>query len=113
MLCYSVDGYDHVADQSKVSDILDMVLGVQYDRQLMWASRKGRPLGRAPFTFADSQGRFTALLMRLDGITGRTQGHGNLIYHLDVKASDKPQSRDFKLTQEELDRVSYSPHCFA
>ena len=55
--------------------------------------------------------------MRLDGVTGRMQGQGSIVYHIDVKATDKPQSADFRLTQDDLNKVrttfrAESPHIF-
>jgi hypothetical protein len=68
----------------------------------MWVPKSSRGGDRATFNFTDTQGRFGAFLMRLDGMRGRAQGYTRLIYHLDVKAMD---SLHFKFTQDELDRV--------
>jgi hypothetical protein len=69
----------------------------------MWTPRDQRKNGRAAFNFTDTQGRFSAFLMRLDGMSGKAQGYTRLIYHLDVKTTD---TQFFKITQDELDRVS-------
>ncbi|PKS05647.1 hypothetical protein jhhlp_008166 [Lomentospora prolificans] len=91
-----------------VSDILAVVLGPQYDRENMWIPKNSRGSERGAFNFIDTQGRFSAFLMRLDGLAGKAQGYTRLIYHLDVKAT---VSDYFKITQEELDRArKYSIH---
>lgn len=71
----------------------------------MWAAQDKRTNATATFNFTDTQGRFGAFLMRLDGMPGRAQGYTRLIYHLEVKATTKDY---FKITQDELDRVSCS-----
>lgn len=68
----------------------------------MWQKRRQRGAAAA-FAFADTQGKFSSFLMRLEGLSGKAQGYTRLVYHLDVKASD---SGDFELTQSELGRVS-------
>lgn len=69
----------------------------------MWSPQGRRKPSEAAFNFIDSQGRFGAFLMRLDGLPGGAQGYTRLIYHLDVKTTDRGT---FKITQAELDRVS-------
>lgn len=77
----------------------------------MWKTKSER-LGGPAFNFSDRQGRFSAFLMRLDGLSGKAQGYTRLIYHLDVKATD---GETFSITQKELDQVSSPPtppfHC--
>lgn len=81
-----------------------MILGRQYYKEQMWQTRRQRrQFSTAAFTFADTQGKFSSFLMRLDGLPGKAQGYTRLVYHLDVKASD---SGYFELTQNELARVS-------
>lgn len=81
-----------------------MVLGPQYVKAEMWKTRRQRgQLDTAAFAFSDTQGKFSAFLMRLEGLSGGAQGYTRLVYHLDVKASD---SGTFELTQDELARVS-------
>ena len=67
----------------------------------MWNSYQWR--NGAAFTFSDTEGRFGAFLMRLDGLHGNAQGYTRLFYHLDVKVAD---AGSFVLSQSELDRVS-------
>lgn len=87
----------------QVSDILGVVLGPQYSKATMWNSRWGRRNEQAAaFQFSDTQGRFSAFLMRLEGLPGNAQGYTRLVYHLDVKVSD---GATFELSQNELDRV--------
>ncbi|EGY19727.1 uncharacterized protein VDAG_01743 [Verticillium dahliae VdLs.17] len=93
-----------------VADILTAVLGPQYDAGTMWTSRSKRKAEEAAFNFTDSQGRFSAFLMRLDGTSGKGQGFNRFVYHLDVKATDKPQTNHFKISQDELNRC-HLPFC--
>ena len=73
----------------------------------MWKSRRDRKdLEVGAFTFMDGDGRFSAFLMRLDGLHGNAQGYTRLVYHLDVKVSD---GGSFVLAQDELDRVRPQP----
>ncbi|EEY15701.1 conserved hypothetical protein [Verticillium alfalfae VaMs.102] len=92
-----------------VADILTAVLGPQYDAGTMWTSRSKRKAEEAAFNFTDAQGRFSAFLMRLDGTSGKGQGFNRFVYHIDVKATDKPQTNHFKISQDELNRVSTGP----
>ncbi|KAM0283500.1 hypothetical protein ACHAQH_002451 [Verticillium albo-atrum] len=95
----------------KVADILGAVLGPQYDQGTMWTTRSKRKPEEAAFNFTDSQGRFSAFLMRLEGASGKAQGYNRFVYHLDVKATDKPQTRHFKISQDELNRArQFSVH---
>ncbi|KAM0617931.1 hypothetical protein ACHAP0_001196, partial [Verticillium nonalfalfae] len=89
----------------KVADILTAVLGPQYDAGTMWTSRSKRKAEEAAFNFTDAQGRFSAFLMRLDGTSGKGQGFNRFVYHIDVKATDKPQTNHFKISQDELNRA--------
>ncbi|ROT35439.1 hypothetical protein SODALDRAFT_283794 [Sodiomyces alkalinus F11] len=91
-----------------VSDALGAILGPQYNSETMWTPRSKRRPTTSAFTFVDSQGRFSSFLMRLEGRTGKAQGYNKLMYHLDVKAMERPQTSGFQLTQAELDRVGCS-----
>lgn len=93
----------------KVSDALGVILGPQYMAEDIWNPRGKRKSGHSSFIFADSQGRFSSFLMRLEGRTGKAQGYTNMIYHLDVKATEKQQAGSFQLSQAELDRVCMPP----
>lgn len=86
-----------------MSDVLASVLGLQYDKQRIWLPKEQRNNDLAAFNFTDTQGRFSALLMRLDGMPGKARGYTHLIYHLDVKATNKDS---FQMTQDEIARVS-------
>lgn len=86
------------------------MLGPQYDKTTMWNSRWGRKDQQAAFQFADTQGRFGAFLMRLEGLPGNSQGYTRLVYHLDVKVSE---GGSFELSQNELDRVRVCPPPFS
>ncbi|KAM0323126.1 hypothetical protein ACHAQA_008976 [Verticillium albo-atrum] len=88
-----------------VADVLAAILGPQYDAGTMWTARSKRKPEEAAFNFTDSQGRFSSFLMRLEGTPGKAQGYNRLIYHLDVKATDRPQTRQFKISQDELNRA--------
>lgn len=83
---------------------------MQWDADLMWTGRRATNAGVAAFTFEDTQGRFTSFLMRLEGVSAKGQAYGNIIYHIDVKATDKQQGREFKISQKELNRVSTRPY---
>ena len=88
-----------------------MVLGPQYDKSSMWKSRREWSREKhAAFSFSDAEGRFSAFLMRLDGLPGNAQGYTRLVYHLDVKVTD---GESFVLTQYELDRVRRLPPPFS
>ncbi len=92
-----------------MSDILDQVLGTNYDPETMWSKGVKRRAHEAPFKFTDTEGQFTALLARLHGLPSRLQGHGNLVYHIDVKASTASGSQaTLKLSKEDLFRVRAS-----
>lgn len=67
----------------------------------MW-TRNNQSNSQATFNFADTQGRFSSFLMRLDGMSGNAQGYTRFTYHIDVKATD---TEEFEITQAELDRV--------
>lgn len=82
---------------------MSQVLGAQYDRAQMWTPKSQRT-GRSAFNFIDKQGRFSAFLLRLDGLSGHAQGYNRFIYHMDVKTTD---NETFEITQAELDRVSH------
>ncbi|SPN98452.1 uncharacterized protein DNG_01496 [Cephalotrichum gorgonifer] len=100
--------HDDEVGERMVSDILAAVLGPQYDKSSMWKSRADRKGDPAAFNFSDTQGRFSAFLMRLEGLPGKAQGYTRLIYHLLVKTTD---GETFKITQEELTRArEYSVH---
>ena len=72
----------------------------------MWNSRWRSNQKGAAFKFSDTQGRFGAFLMRLEGLPGNAQGYTRLVYHLDVKVAD---GGTFELSQNELDRVRNMP----
>ncbi|KAL2669765.1 hypothetical protein Neosp_015210 [[Neocosmospora] mangrovei] len=93
---------DSEVGEAIVSDILSIVLDSQYNRDKMWTPKGSRGSDRAAFNFTDSTGRFSAFLMRLDGMPGKAKGYTRMTYHLDVKATD---SGMFKITQDELDRA--------
>ncbi|RSL45040.1 hypothetical protein CEP54_014440, partial [Fusarium duplospermum] len=93
---------DSEVGEAIVSDILSIVLDSQYNRDKMWTPKGSRGSDRAAFNFTDSTGRFSAFLMRLDGMPGKAKGYTRMTYHLDVKATD---SGGFKITQDELDRA--------
>ncbi|RTE70398.1 hypothetical protein BHE90_015207 [Fusarium euwallaceae] len=93
---------DSEVGEAIVSDILSIVLDSQYNREKMWTPKGSRGGDRAAFNFTDSTGRFSAFLMRLDGMPGKAKGYTRMTYHLDVKATD---SGSFKITQDELDRA--------
>ncbi|KAJ4239585.1 hypothetical protein NW757_012606 [Fusarium falciforme] len=54
----------------------------------MWTPKGSRGSDRAVFNFTDSTGRFSAFLMRLDGMPGKAKGYARMTYHLDVKVTD-------------------------
>lgn len=83
-----------------------MVLGAQYDKSSTWKSQRQRRNDEAAFTFSDVEGKFSAFLMRLDGLPGNAQGYTRLVYHLDVKVTEYSS---FEITQGELDRVRHLP----
>ncbi|RSL91902.1 hypothetical protein CDV31_015378 [Fusarium ambrosium] len=93
---------DSEVGEAIVSDILSIVLDSQYNLEKMWTPKGSRGGDRAAFNFTDSTGRFSAFLMRLDGMPGKAKGYTRMTYHLDVKATD---SGSFKITQDELDRA--------
>ncbi|KAM0438683.1 hypothetical protein ACHAPT_001439 [Fusarium lateritium] len=93
---------DSEVGEAIVSDILQSVLGVHYNRDKMWTPKSSRGSDRAAFNFTDSTSRFGAFLMRLDGMSGKAKGYARMTYHLDVKATN---SGVFKITQDELDRA--------
>ncbi|KAL2757677.1 hypothetical protein ACRALDRAFT_1079807 [Sodiomyces alcalophilus JCM 7366] len=94
-----------------ISDALGAILGPQYKPDTIWTPRSKRRPSDSAFTFVDSQGRFSSFLMRLEGRTGKAQGYNKLMYHLDVKATERPQTSSFRLTQAELDRArNFSIH---
>ncbi|RSL54666.1 hypothetical protein CEP53_007385 [Fusarium sp. AF-6] len=93
---------DSEVGEAIVSDIVSIVLDSQYNREKMWTPKGSRGGDRAAFNFTDSTGRFSAFLMRLDGMPGKAKGYTRMTYHLDVKATD---SGSFKITQDELDRA--------
>ena len=72
----------------------------------MWNSRWRSKQKAAAFKFSDTQGRFGAFMMRLEGLPGNAQGYTRLVYHLDVKVAD---GGTFELSQSELDRVRNIP----
>lgn len=98
-------------DSWKISDALAVILGPQYNPETIWTPRSRRRPNGSAFTFVDSQGRFSSFLMRLEGRTGKAQGYNKLMYHLDVKATERAQSSSFNLSQTELDRVSCCSTC--
>ncbi|SPO01787.1 uncharacterized protein DNG_04460 [Cephalotrichum gorgonifer] len=102
---------DSQTGESMVSDILSVVLGSQYDKGSMWkAHRAKKSEDLAAFSFPDTDGRFSAFLMRLEGLPGHAQGYTRLVYHLDVKVAD---GESFIMTQAELDRArKYSVHSY-
>ncbi|KAM6529160.1 hypothetical protein FALCPG4_007306 [Fusarium falciforme] len=71
----------------------------------MWTPKGSRGGDRAVFNFTDSTGRFSAFLMRLDGMPGKAKGYARMTYHLDVKVTDSGVSRLPKTSLTELVRT--------